>query len=211
MEPDSNKPLIIHSCDDHQIVSQGLKAVLCTLPFIEFSSSATPEELIQFLENNTTDVLILDINVSNTNMLSNIPEIKSMQPSMKIVLFTNYCSNQIIKEVVKHKIDGFMEKNASDDEIIDCITNIKVGKPHLPIQNKNQKIIRDNFELAKELTSRELEVLKLLIAGKTNKLISDELFISILTVQTHRKRIYQKLQIKGVNELIAFANQNDIS
>jgi DNA-binding NarL/FixJ family response regulator len=200
----------IHSCDDHHIVTEGLQALLKEVSNLIVSTSNSKEGLMNYLIKENADILMLDVNVMQQNMIHFIPEIKSIRPKIKVVLFTNYSTNEIIREAIKSDIAGFLEKSANEHEIKHCLNCIIAGKKYLSYQKGEGKYFKDNFEILNALTTRELEVLKLLVRGKTNKQIADELFISILTVQTHRKRMYQKLQLKGVNELVSFAYENNL-
>jgi DNA-binding NarL/FixJ family response regulator len=204
------KTLFIHSCDDHHIVAEGIQSILKHIPNVELSTSNSKEGLLSHLKNEKVDILILDINVRSQNMIKMLPEIKALKPGVKILLFTNYSTNDIIKEVVRYDIDGFLEKTEAPSKIISCIKSLQAGKKHLTYQKNQVGTVKDSFELLNELTARELDIFKLLAGGKTNKQIADALFISILTVQTHRKRMYQKLGIKGINELITFAYENNL-
>jgi DNA-binding NarL/FixJ family response regulator len=200
----------IHTCDDHQIVTKGIITLLSEIEGVEYSFSNSKEELLKYLSNHKVDILILDINIKSQNMLYLIPEIKTLHPFLKIILFTNYNSGDVIKEVIKYEIHGFLDKTVTSEEFKKCIIHVQNDKKYLSYESKHDNFIKDKYEMFKDLTERELDVLKLLVKGMTNKQISDNLCISILTVQTHRKNMYQKLQLKGVNELVAFAYENNL-
>jgi len=200
----------IHICDDHPIVIEGILTILSTLTHAKSTFSNSKEELLTFIKTNKIDLLFLDINVKSCNMLALIPKIRQIQPELKIILFTNYNSKEVIKEVVKYNIEAFLDKMASPDEILYCVATVMNEQKYLSFEKKSENFKKDNYQLLKELTDREIDILKLLVKGNTNKQIADVLCISVLTVQTHRKNIYQKLQLKGVNELVSFAYENNL-
>jgi DNA-binding NarL/FixJ family response regulator len=200
----------IHACDDHEIVTNGIMKVLSEIKTVTFSYSNSKEDLMEYLKIHPVNLLILDINVKSQNMLALLPDLKVIQPNLKVILFTNYNTGDILKEVLKHDIYGFLDKTVSSKELLTCLFSVLENKKYFSYESKKNFNYRDKYELLQELTERELDVLKLLVQGKTNKQIADDLFISILTVQTHRKNMYQKLQLKGVNELVSFAYENNL-
>lgn len=200
----------IHACDDHEIVTNGIMNVLSEIKNVNFSYSNSKENLLEHLKKHIINILILDINVKSQNMLTVIPDLKSLQQNLKVILFTNYNSGEILKEVLKYDINGFLDKTVSTKEFLTCIYAVLENKKYISYESKKNMFLKDKYELLQELTERELDVLKLLVKGKTNKQIADDLFISVLTVQTHRKNMYQKLQLKGVNELVSFAYENNL-
>lgn len=201
----------IHVCDDHELITESISYLLKSIDFVEkVTYSNSKSQLFSFIKNNTVDVLILDINVSGDNMLINLPFIRKTRPETRVVILTTYDSSEFVKESIKKGAQGFVSKNTSKDELIFCFKQVLEGKRYVSRENRKEFVFKDNFELLNQLTDREIEVLKCLTKGYTNKRIADELNISVLTVQTHRKNMYSKLNLRGVNELVSFAYENNL-
>jgi DNA-binding NarL/FixJ family response regulator len=113
--------LKIHICDDHPIVIDGLVALLSAMEKAQVTYSNSKEALFNFIKQHKIDLLLLDINVKSCNMLVFVPEVRRLQPELKIILFTNYNSKEVIKEVVKYQIEGFLDKMVPSDVVLQCI------------------------------------------------------------------------------------------
>jgi DNA-binding NarL/FixJ family response regulator len=211
MNAEPTATIRLHICDDHELITSSVLHLLAAFgQASELTVSHSKRELIDFLTTNPVDVLILDINMHGENMLSHLGEVKNLRPEMKIVLLTTYDSPAIIKEAMDFGVEGFVSKNTNKEELTYCLEQVIQGNRYVSRERRKEFVFKDNFERLKQLTEREIEVLKCLTKGYTNKRIADELNISILTVQTHRKNMYSKLNLRGVNELVSFAYENNL-
>ena len=203
--------LHIHVCDDHDLILKSIFNLLKDIPKIrKITESNSKKDLLDFIRKNPVEVLILDVNLKGENMLRSLPDIKKIRPESKLILLTTYDSPSIVKEAMDLDVDGFVSKNTNKEELTFCIEQVLEGKRYVSRERRKEFVFKDNFELLQQLTEREIEVLKCLTKGYTNKRIADELNISILTVQTHRKNMYSKLNLRGVNELVSFAYENNL-
>lgn len=198
-------------CEDHPIVLQSLSKIITT-NFIEYAviKCSTKNELFNQLKNNTIDFAILDLNVNSENLVNSFAEIETLQPQLKILIFSNY-ADLAINQRVKHKqIRAALSKNANEKEIILALTEVMNNRFYFDegIQAETNK---ESFKKIQNLTEREKQIIACITNGETNQLISESLFISIETVKTHRKNIYKKLNLKGVNQLVTFALNNNIT
>ncbi len=206
-----NEKIKIHICDDHKIVTDGLAFILTQYDFIEsVTKSNNKQELITHLINEKIDILLLDININSCNMLE-FWEVKEKSfPRVKIIVFSSYQNQKLIEKAMSVGAKAYLNKNTEVEEIIFAIKKVMNDDIYISKSDYKNFSIKDNFQLIESLTNREKDILILLAKGFTNQKIADTLFISILTVQTHRKKINKKLGLKGINELIAFVYENEL-
>jgi DNA-binding NarL/FixJ family response regulator len=202
----------IHICDDHAFYIASIKQLMEELKiFNSVSSSSSKIELLNHLKIHSVDILFLDINVAKINMLDEIGQIRKLRPLVKIIILSSYDSQNIIREAISKKADAYLFKNTEKDEILYTIDCVLKNITYISSGCKKDFSFKDNFQLINELTSREKEIIRLLSLGYPNKKISETLKISVTTVQTHRRNIYQKLNLKGVGELVSFAFENNLN
>jgi DNA-binding NarL/FixJ family response regulator len=141
----------------------------------------------------------LDISFRGVSVFDVLQSIQEAYPYLKIVLLTNYELSDVLIEARKFNVHGLIGKSASFEELKEACITVLSGKAYWGKMQISELTLN-------ELTSREREILHLLVQGNTNQQISEELSISIYTVQTHRKNIKSKLQVEGVADLIAVVN-----
>ncbi len=199
--------------DDHPIVIQGLKMMLESEKYFQICGTFTDGAGIRsFLQTNEADIVLLDITLPDSNGIELCAEIKRTAPKTSVIMLSNRSERSIIMQCIQNGASGYLLKNATIDELHSCIRGALSG--NIVFCNEVREIISkpSQFELAgiPRLTNREKEILKLLAEGKTSNTIAEELFLSPLTVDTHRKNIIQKFQVKNVAELITVAIQNNM-
>ncbi|AZI23068.1 DNA-binding response regulator [Chryseobacterium taklimakanense] len=199
--------------DDHPIVIQGLKMMLENEKF--FSIVATFNDgagIRNFIKTNEADIVLLDITLPDSNGIELCAEIKKISPKTSVIMLSNRSERSIIMQCIQNGASGYLLKNATIEELHGCIRGALSG--NIVFCNEVKEIISKpcQRELSgiPRLTKREKEILKLLTEGKTSIAIAEELFLSPLTVDTHRKNIIHKFQVKNVAELISVAKQNNI-
>ncbi len=166
------------------------------------------EYFLENSSNNEFDILILDIHLPRMNGLELAKKMRKEQPESKIIILSMVDSPSLIVKLKKLKVNGFLAKNAGLEEVVDCLREVSNNKTYFPEHNlSKQKAIIQN---TKYLTKREIEIVKQISNGHTTQQIAVNLFISISTVETHRKNIIQKLGTKNVAELIRFATSEGI-
>ena len=201
------QPISLHICDDHPLVASSIIGVLQNQPqFKHLSSSISKASLFSALQREEKpDVLILDVNVNGFNMLDEIPAIKVICPEIKIIILTSYESQSLLRDAILHGVHGFLNKNTEMSELLAVIETIGSGQVYISSSAYQGFKYKDRFELLLTLSSREKEIVGLLIAGHPNKSIAELLQISVTTVQTHRRNIYKKLELNGIRELMVLA------
>lgn len=165
-----------------------------------------------FIKTNEADIVLLDITLPDSNGIELCAEIKKMRPETSVIMLSNRSERSIIMQCIQNGASGYLLKNATIDELHSCIRGALSG--NIVFCNEVKEIIskpsQNELSGIPRLTKREKEILKLLTEGKTSVAIAEELFLSPLTVDTHRKNIIQKFQVKNVAELINVAVQNNL-
>ncbi|MDH3381548.1 MAG: response regulator transcription factor [Flavobacteriaceae bacterium] len=220
-----SRKISVHIADDHKIIIDGIVAVLDDEDDIKVVGySCNGNDLINwFKEGNKCDVLILDINMPEISGMEVLKFLKQKNIFQPTVVLSSYDDIKLIKEVIKLGAKGFIAKKCAglhisnairavvhDDEyfgpsIQELIVKNFASKTGINGKNKNQDGI-----LINSLTNREVQVLKLIAQQNSTKEIADELFISSNTVETHRKNLIKKLNVKNVVGLALYAAKNNL-
>ncbi len=195
--------------DDHQIVLDGLKMVLSAREEFDVVGEASNGiEVLDFISQNTVDIVVLDINMPEMDGIKCAKKIKADYPKIKVIILTMYAQKSFVEEIIKIGIDGCLLKNNTGKELSDAIARVHSGKSYY---DQIQNFSKDDKELKEySLSDRELEIIRKLGDGLTSSQIADALFISEHTVKTHRKNILKKLTLHSSSELIQYALNNGI-
>lgn len=194
-----SKVLII---DDHPVISEGLKNILKEIDFINaIESVASGSHGLEFIDIFNPDIVFLDINLPDFNGIDLCLIISKKYPEIKIIGLSTYNQKSYIKNMIKNGASGYILKNSSAEEIKFGLTEVMSGKIHICEEAENT-LNEKNTEKKPILTSREKEVLSLIAEGLTNPEIAEKLFISPLTVDSHRKNLLLKLNSRNTACLI---------
>ena len=211
---ENNEPYRIILADDHVIFRQGIKQLIDSKPDLQVVGEASDGlELLNLLQRGLkTDMVIMDISMPNLRGIEATHEIKIIYPNIKILLLTMHKSKEYLYHSISAGAQGYLLKEDSELELYSAIEVIRKGDIFVS-KLLTREITEDlsylrygGGQLPTEiLTPREREILKLVAEGKTNKRISELLFISIRTVENHRAKIMNKLKIKKTADLIRYA------
>jgi DNA-binding NarL/FixJ family response regulator len=217
------KKIKVHIADDHQLLIDGIIAVLSSEKNIEVvGQSLNGEEVINWFYKNTADILILDINMPKIDGVGVLQYFHEKKLKQKIIVLSSFDDTKLIKEVLKIGARGFLAKNSAAENIIEAINTVYNDEQYFSqnIQNKllatftNNSVKKEKKSVESayfsSLTPREIEVLKLISKQYNSKEISKLLHISINTVETHRKNLISKLNVKNVVGLAIYAVKNNI-
>ncbi|MCU0420333.1 MAG: response regulator transcription factor [Cyclobacteriaceae bacterium] len=194
--------------DDHPMVIEGIKSMLLQLPdtqFVGFAMNAGSCE--GYFLNNTADVVLMDINLPDLSGIELCPRLLKRHPDLRIVALSNFDQLSYIQSMKEAGARGYVLKNASADELHRAITaategdSYWLGKDNLKEHWASQQPL---------LTRREVEVLRLIAEGLTNNEIAEKLFVSASTVDSHRKNLISKLQVKNTAALVKTAVESKI-
>lgn len=203
--------------DDHQIIIDGLQSLIENAEGIRVISQANNgREALGILKILDVDVVLMDIDMPVMNGLDAAKIIHENYEATKVIILSMHGEKALVKELIKMGVDGYLLKNASKDELLNAIKMVASGDRYFS-SDVTVSLLNDetayNKTLTKsglKLTAREIEILKLIAEGFTNKEIGEQLFISHRTVDTHRTNLMKKLNINNVAGLISFAIKNGI-
>ena len=207
--------------DDHQLVRDGIKALLISSEdLIILGEASSGKECFEKIAVEPPDILILDISLPDTNGIEITKRITAEYPDTRVLILSMYTNEDFIFNSVKAGARGYLPKNTSREELLSAIHAIYEGEEFFA-DSISRIMLKSYVRKAKEddlspqrgpipLTSREIEILKLFAEGFINKEISDQLDISIRTVETHKNHIMKKLELKSTVELIKYAIRNKI-
>ncbi len=196
--------------DDHPIVIQGLKTLLADETRIDIVGSFTNgSSIIDFLKENKIEVILLDIMLPDINGVELCREIKRISPGTCVLALSNHTERSLIMQILQNGAGGYLLKNASVEELLLCINKVLNGEVAFS-KEVEDIIMRPSLNELKgrpQLTKREKQILQLIAEGKTTVVMAELLFISPFTVETHRRNLIQKFEVKNAAELIRIAIQ----
>ena len=200
------KPIELFIVDDHYLIIEGIIALMQHQYEIQVIGHAqNAVSCMEFLKRMQPDVIFLDINLPDKSGIEICKDIKSMYPLIKIIGLSTYNQTSYINDMLENGADGYLLKNATKEEMTNAIQTVMAKKKYLSKELYDN--IKNNQAQQSILTRREKDVLKLLAKGLTNTEISRQLFISITTVDTHRKHLLAKLEVGNTALLISKATQ----
>lgn len=200
--------------DDHTLFIDGLRLLMndeIDMRIVEIANDG--KELLGILKINTADIVLLDINMPVLNGLEAVRYIKQTNPSLKIIMLSTYNDDHLVEKAKALGANGYLLKTTNKDELLQTIRLVYNGQACFPYRQpslKNEFDGSDNLLKQYNLTKRETEILQLLKNNYTNQQMADKLFLSIYTVETHRKNIMQKLGLSNPGALIKFIIENNI-
>lgn len=203
--------------DDHQMFLDGLRTLLSKSSFIEVVGEAlNGVQALEFIRSNTVDLVLSDINMPEMSGTDLAKTIKKENPEIKILILSMYNDREIIHEIVMTEAEGYILKNSNKQELIKALEHIQTGGTYY--SNEVMEIITNSYvakqksqEKIKDLTRREIEIIQLICQEYSTPEIAEALFISPLTVETHRKNILKKTKARTIVGLIKFALDNGIA
>lgn len=192
--------------DDHYMVIEGIRSLLQNEKDIEWVGNAmNAASSLAFLQRQQPDVILMDINLSDKSGIDLCKEVKEKYPSVFIIGLSTFNQQSFIQKMMNNGASGYLLKNATREEITKAIATVIKGQTYLSVEASNT--LRKADPATMVLTRREKEVLELIADGMTNAEIAEKLFISVTTVDTHRKNLLAKLHAKNTASLIRIAAQ----
>lgn len=197
--------------EDHQMVIEGIKALLEGEDDIEWMGSAKlPQDLLIFLQNRQPDVILMDINLPQKNGLELCREVREKYPAIHIVALSVTNQPSIIKKMLENGASGYLLKDASKNEIIAALHQVVKGKDYVSFSVAEALKNNTPVNALPVLTKREKEVLELIADGLTNGEIAEKLFLTVATVDSHRKNMLTKFNVKNTAALVKLAIVNQL-
>jgi DNA-binding NarL/FixJ family response regulator len=197
--------------DDHPLIIEGLIMLFSKSNDYEvIGGFKNSFDLFEYKNLNNVDIILLDVFLKEENGIDICQKITKKHPKITVLAMSSQAERSIVLQMLKSGAHGYLLKSASLEEFVYCIKNAMNGIVVFSkeVENLMNKVRFSDLKSIPRLTRREKEILKLLIEGKSTQEISDELFLSFLTTQTHRRNLLNKFQVKNVAELVSFAIKN---
>ena len=205
--PDSVIKILL--ADDHTIVRQGLKLILSSHADLQvIGEAANGREVLELAEKLKPDVVLMDVAMPELNGIEATRRLASVSPRTKVLVLSMHKEAVYVREILKAGARGYILKDAIDTELISAIQSVARGDGYISpaISGTLLSDYRQNITNPLDLlSSREREVLQLIAEGKTNKEVATGLNLSVYTVDSHRGKIMEKLNLHSTGELVRFA------
>lgn len=203
------KGISVFIVDDHYMVVEGIRSLLQNETAVEWLGHAmSAESCLGFLKRQQPDVILMDINLPDKSGIDLCKEVKEKYPGVMILGLSTFNQFSYIEKMMTNGASGYVLKNAGKDELMEAITAIAAGKTYL--SDEAFKTLKKTDTSGVVLTRREKEILGLIADGKTNGEIAAQLFISVNTVDTHRKNLLAKFECRNIASLIHKATQHQL-
>jgi DNA-binding NarL/FixJ family response regulator len=202
--------------DDHKIVREGLRRIIEESGEMEVvAEAADGHDAISRALDTRPDVAVVDISMPGMDGLEVVSQLKSLAPSMPVLILTMHDEEQYVVRAVESGAMGYVTKQSAPEQLVDAVKKLYAGGLYLTEKASEALALRvirgDKFKSdAESLSMRELQVLRKLALGQTNHEIADSYHLSVKTVDTYRSRILKKLNLRNNAELSRFAMQNKI-
>jgi DNA-binding NarL/FixJ family response regulator len=187
------------------MVIEGIRSLLSGDTTIDWMGHAThAESCLAFLHQQQPDVILMDINLPDKNGIDLCKEVKAKFPAIHIIALSSFNQQSFIQKMIDNGASGYVLKNATKEELKEAIETVMSGDSFLSKEaTLTMKKAKDSG--IPVITKREAQVLTMISEGLTNGQIADKLFVSVTTVDTHRKNLLSKFQAKNTATLIKMA------
>jgi DNA-binding NarL/FixJ family response regulator len=205
-------PINLLIADDHQLIADGISIILESEKIIgEIYTAHNGREAVDKVLINDIDCVIMDINMPVLNGLEATKLIKQQKPDVKVIVVSMLSDAVIVSKMMKVGADAFINKDTGKTELLKAIDKVMHGEKYISPQISNNLFTHlthrsvNKEDTEKHLTAREVEIIRYIADGLTNQEIANKLFLSIVTVDTHRKNMLAKLQLKNTASLVKYA------
>ena len=205
--------------DDHEIYLEGLSLLLGKQEGIEVVGTATSGKgLLEQVRDLQADILLLDVYLPDLGEEEIVQQIRAARPDLRIIYLTLLRGTRYVHKLSKYNIQGYVLKNASLEELLQALKAVQSGGTYfskdIHIGDRDEDfrntITIEDKQIDEILSRRELEVLRLICKEYSNAEIADKLFLSVSTVETHRKNLIAKLGVNNTVGLVKFALRNNL-
>lgn len=197
--------------DDHPMVLEGMRSMLSQISFVELTGVAADAfEAIEKVKQDPPQIVLTDINMPEVSGIELTEKIKKEFPAVKVVAMSTFRERSYISQMIKNGASGYLIKSASREEIEEALLSVHEGKLYMNLDISMAGIDIQDMANAPVLSRREAEVLQLISDGLTNPQIAEKLFISLHTVDSHRKNLLTKFGVNNTASLIKMAAKNNL-
>jgi two-component system, NarL family, response regulator NreC len=208
------KRIRILLADDHAVVRQGFKMILGAQADMEIVGEAgNGREAVQVAEELKPDIVVMDVAMPELNGIEATRRLTAALPHTRVIALSMHKDSVYVREILRAGARGYLLKDSPAGDLVSAVRSVASGQSYLSpgvsnaVLDDYRKHVTNPIDL---LTSREREVLQLIAEGKTNKEIAGDLKLSVYTVDAHRGRIMEKLNLHSINELVRFAVRNGL-
>lgn len=197
----------VYIVDDHQMLIDGLKALLTDEPAISIiGESNSSKQALNHILNLRPNIVLTDINMPEMDGVQLTKEIKKNSPETKIIALSMFGERETIYDMLKAGVSGYILKNTGKAELLNAIDTVSKGGTFFSDEVSTEMLKASVISESKEITlsAREIEIIELIAKEYPNAKIAETLFISERTVETHRKNIFRKTDTKGVLGLLKY-------
>lgn len=197
--------------EDHKLITQAWKMILEQQEnYTVIGETDNAKDAFEMCLGYRPDIVLMDINLKDSNGIDATAMITNSLPKTKIIGLSLHSDVSIVKRLISEGAKGYLSKNVDRKEMIEAIDKVYLGEIYIASEIKDRYFnslmhVTPNSTARKELTSKEIEIIKLISSGKTSKEIGEQLFISPRTVDTHRHNILKKLEIPNAAQLSRWA------
>lgn len=195
--------------DDHRILLEGMTHLIHE-PFFTKETASSGEEALRFIKSSDFDLMITDYEMPGITGLELVKAARATQPEMKIIMLSMHDDPSVVREVLKTGVLGYVLKKDTHKSLTEALTKVIEGKRFLSDEIAEILIHQPVEEEKGVLTSREIEILRLVAKEFSSRQIAEILFISERTVETHRKNILKKTGANNLVGLIKYAYANNL-
>lgn len=195
--------------DDHALVRHGFRMILAAQPDMEIAGEAgNGREAVELAQKLKPDVVVMDVAMPELNGIEATRRIIELAPRARVLALSMHKDAVYVREILRAGARGYLLKDSADADLLAAVRAVAKGEGYLSpgvsdaVLSDYRRHVTDPLDL---LTSREREVLQLIAEGKTNKEIATSLTLSVYTVEAHRGRLMEKLNLHSTGELVRFA------
>lgn len=195
--------------DDHYMVIEGIRSLLEAEKDIEWMGHATNgDSCLAFLKQQLPDIILMDVNLPDISGIELCKKVKQLYPSVFILGLSTFNQQPVISNMLNNGASGYVLKNATREELLEATKAVLTGNTYLSFEVAMS--LRKTAQASPVITRREKEILLLVAEGLTNAEIAQKLFISIPTVNTHRKSLLSKFNVNNTASLIRLAGKQNL-
>jgi len=212
----SNKEITILITDDHVLIREIWTLILNSDPkFRVVAECSSSEEAVEKAKLLQPDIVIMDINLPGMNGMDGTEQIRKYSPGSKILGVSMHSQPTYARKMMKKGASGYLTKNSSKEEMFKAILEVNAGKKYICTEIRNilsSQLMNEGKANGgiNALSEREIECIDYIMKGYSSKGIANELCIAPKTVETHRRNIFKKLNLKNAASLVHFINHNQV-
>lgn len=197
-------PIKVFIVDDHPMVVEGLTAMLSREPSIELMGHAgNAASCLGYFVQHVADVVLVDINLPDKSGTELCRELKAKYPHVNVLAISSFSQGSYVKQMIESGASGYVFKNALKEELLEAIQDVMSGRMYLSHEaNYAMREEKKRSESLPRITKREKEVFECIAEGLTNQQIADKLFVSLSTIESHRKSLMSKLNVSKTASLL---------